>query len=212
VLIDIELEGPFPDYVDFINDKDIVMREQIKYELMPLKCNHWNMYGHTEMEYIKKAEPRQEWRKVANYSLRNEQRIVHPSSETVYGMPTRTSPRAALTIQGICTTSSNAFQALLETESIDLVNHETGISHPPMDNILSWNIRGLNGLNKQEDIVLFLNENSIEMVGFLKTKVKAPNHDRVAKGIGQGWHCHSNHQPIEKHRIWVAWKPNRYEV
>ncbi|KAJ8424486.1 hypothetical protein Cgig2_030694 [Carnegiea gigantea] len=54
VLIDMELEGPFPEYVEFINDKDIVMRQQVKYEWMSLRCTHCNMYGHIDMECRKK--------------------------------------------------------------------------------------------------------------------------------------------------------------
>jgi len=40
-----------------------------------------------------------------------------------------------------------------------------------MDNIASWNIRGLNWPNKQEDVKLFLHINNIGLVGLLETKI-----------------------------------------
>jgi len=79
-----------------------------------------------------------------------------------------------------------------------------GSLQSPMDNIVRWNIRGLNGLNKREDIVLFLNKHSIGMARFLETKVKTPNHEKVANDICRGWSLHLNFQQAEKDRIWIA--------
>ena len=45
-----------------------------------------------------------------------------------------------------------------------------GSSHP-MDSILSWNVRGMNAPDKQEDICLFLQKHKVGMIGFLETKV-----------------------------------------
>ena len=80
-----------------------------------------------------------------------------------------------------------------------------------MDNILCWNVRGLNGLNKKEDISLVLNKHNVGLVGLLETKVKPHNINRVANA-SQGWQSYSNTQPGVKDRIWVLWKPNRYTV
>ena len=52
-----------------------------------------------------------------------------------------------------------------------------------MDNIVSWNIRGLNGLDKQEDVKIFLHTNKIELAGLLETKVKLENMDAVASRV-----------------------------
>ena len=50
----------------------------------------------------------------------------------------------------------------------------------PMDNIASWNIRGLNWPNKQEDVKIFLHSNKIGLVGLLETKIKEKNIQKVA--------------------------------
>ena len=44
-----------------------------------------------------------------------------------------------------------------------------------MDSILSWNVRGMNNPNKQDDIKIFLQQQQAWLVGFLETKIKAQN-------------------------------------
>jgi len=53
--------------------------------------------------------------------------------------------------------------------------------------ICSWNIRGLNGPNKQEDVKIFLHEKNIGLVGLLEIKVKEKNVEKVANKLLQGW-------------------------
>jgi len=43
--------------------------------------------------------------------------------------------------------------------------------HLHMDKILSWNMRGLNGPNKQEDVKIFLQQQKAGLVGLLETKL-----------------------------------------
>ncbi|KAJ8426568.1 hypothetical protein Cgig2_010627 [Carnegiea gigantea] len=87
-----------------------------------------------------------------------------------------------------------------------------GKDPPLMDSILSWNIRGLNGPNKQEDLKIFLQNNSIGLADFLETKVKRENVNKVVNNLCQGWDWHSNIQSSEKDRIWILWRPNCYAV
>jgi len=99
----------------------------------------------------------------------------------------------------------NSFQAPLENEILDMVSNEIGAIHPHMDNILYWNIRGLNGLNKKEDISLVISKHSIGLAGLLETKVKAHNISKVANANAlQGWQCYYNIQQADKDRIWVV--------
>ena len=41
-----------------------------------------------------------------------------------------------------------------------------------MDNVVSWNVGGLNWPNKQEDLKLFLYLNKVGLIGLLETKIK----------------------------------------
>ena len=47
--------------------------------------------------------------------------------------------------------------------------------------IMTWNIWGLNQLHKQSYIRKFAKEYSIDVLGILKTKVKAMNQDKIQK-------------------------------
>ncbi|KAJ8420990.1 hypothetical protein Cgig2_010629 [Carnegiea gigantea] len=63
-----EVDGPFPEFIDFVNDQDVVVRLRVEYEWKPLKCNHCKMFGHIEEECRKKVKTRREWREVQNHS------------------------------------------------------------------------------------------------------------------------------------------------
>ena len=81
-----------------------------------------------------------------------------------------------------------------------------------MDRVCSWNVRGLNWPNKQEDLKIFLQEKRIGLIGMLETKVKERNVNKVATRLLQGWHWQHNFQLNAKGRIWVAWRPGFYQV
>ena len=81
-----------------------------------------------------------------------------------------------------------------------------------MDRVCSWNVRGLNWPNKQEDLKIFLQEKRIGLIGMLETKVKERNVNKVATRLLQGWHWQHNFQLNAKGRIWVAWRLGFYKV
>ena len=80
-----------------------------------------------------------------------------------------------------------------------------------MHQIASWNVRGLNWPDKQEDVKLFLHLNKIGMVGLLETKIKHQKIETIASNIFRGWEWTNNFE-ISKGRIWVAWKPCSYSL
>ena len=81
-----------------------------------------------------------------------------------------------------------------------------------MDNIVSWNIRGLNWPNKQEDLKLFLRMNKVGLIGLLETKVKQNKVDIMASKILPGWQWQHNFLLNPKGRIWMAWKSSIYQI
>ena len=60
MLIEVPMEGPFPDTIDFINDYGVLVERQIKFEWKPIKCNQCQLIGHEGNECRKKQEPRKE--------------------------------------------------------------------------------------------------------------------------------------------------------
>ena len=81
-----------------------------------------------------------------------------------------------------------------------------------MDSIASWNIRGLNWPNKQEDVNIFLHANKIGLVGLLETKIKEHNVQKVANKMFHNWEWIHNFSLNPKGRIWLAWRPNAYQT
>ena len=68
LLVEMKVTGPFPLHIDFINDKDEVIRQEVRYKWQPVKCNHCKMWGHKEGVCKKRNEGRQlrqEWREVS---------------------------------------------------------------------------------------------------------------------------------------------------
>ncbi|KAJ8421390.1 hypothetical protein Cgig2_031915 [Carnegiea gigantea] len=60
LLIEMKLQDSFPEYIDFVNEHDMVVRQKVEYEWKPSKCNFCRMYGHSDAECRKKPIPRTE--------------------------------------------------------------------------------------------------------------------------------------------------------
>ena len=58
ILINIPVDGPFLEFIDFINDHDVIVRLIVEYEWKPLKWNHRKMFGHIEEECRRKVKTR----------------------------------------------------------------------------------------------------------------------------------------------------------
>jgi len=48
LLIEIQLQDSFPDFIEFINEHNMMVRQQVEYEWTPTKCNYRKMFGRTE--------------------------------------------------------------------------------------------------------------------------------------------------------------------
>jgi len=59
LLVEVPIDGPFPENVEFFNEHDMLICEWI-----PCKCAHCGMYGHTKEVCKKKNATRKEWRRV----------------------------------------------------------------------------------------------------------------------------------------------------
>lgn len=81
-----------------------------------------------------------------------------------------------------------------------------------MVNILSWNVRGLNGPNKQREVQILCNNQKMNLIGLLETKIKRDNIDEIASKMFVGWKFDTNLDNHYNGRIWVTWRPNYYRV
>ena len=65
MLVEVPIDGPFPEYVDFFNEKGQLICEPVQFEWIPSKCTHCKMLGHTQENCKKKMGARKEWRLVS---------------------------------------------------------------------------------------------------------------------------------------------------
>ena len=51
MLIEVPMEGPFPDTINFINDSGVLVKQRIIFEWKPVKYNQCQQIGHEGKEY-----------------------------------------------------------------------------------------------------------------------------------------------------------------
>ncbi|KAJ8421817.1 hypothetical protein Cgig2_023810 [Carnegiea gigantea] len=171
LLIEVSLEGTYPDYVEFVNDFNVVVKQMVKFEWMPVKCGHCQMLEYKEQECRKKGTTRMEWRVARPTINQNDQQQEQDQTDGFTRVQSRTSARSIM-----------VFKHWKEKKVKGIKKGWQG-GHPPMDSVVSWNIRGLNWPNKQEDVKVFLRLNKVGLVGLLKTKVKVETVNTMANSL-----------------------------
>lgn len=81
-----------------------------------------------------------------------------------------------------------------------------------MDNIIAWNVRGLNSPLKQKEVMSFLLKSKCGLVGLLETKVKPQNFSKVYTNVFQGWCVASNIHMHKGGRIILLWLDSHFQV
>ncbi|KAJ8420948.1 hypothetical protein Cgig2_017687 [Carnegiea gigantea] len=58
LLVELPLDGNFLEFIEFANEKDVLIRQRVKYEWLPIKCTNCGMFGHTQEDCRKKDTQR----------------------------------------------------------------------------------------------------------------------------------------------------------
>ncbi|KAJ8421292.1 LOW QUALITY PROTEIN: hypothetical protein Cgig2_031131 [Carnegiea gigantea] len=66
LLVEMQIDGPFPEHIEFFNEEGVLTHQQVTYEWIPSKCTHCAMLGHTEEVCKKKGVAHTEWRRIVN--------------------------------------------------------------------------------------------------------------------------------------------------
>ncbi|KAK4723752.1 hypothetical protein R3W88_026531 [Solanum pinnatisectum] len=77
-----------------------------------------------------------------------------------------------------------------------------------MISLLRWNVRGLNGPNKQNEVKLLCNKQQLGLISLLKTKIKKNSRDKIVESIFGGWNHIHNLDTHYNGRIMVVWRPD----
>lgn len=78
-----------------------------------------------------------------------------------------------------------------------------------MDNIAFWNIRGLNGPNKQMAVKSFLRTNKCAVLGLVETKTTLARTIEIQQEISPTWLVQTNALHSIRSRIWLLWDPSK---
>ena len=81
-----------------------------------------------------------------------------------------------------------------------------------MINIISWNVRVLNNINKQKEVANTLSINNVGMFGLLETKIKRQRLGPFYRRVCYGWYVTSNLSWHKGGRIIVGWKQDYFTV
>lgn len=81
-----------------------------------------------------------------------------------------------------------------------------------MNNILIWNIRGLNSTPKQRELQLLSTRNNLGFMALLETKLNKQALSHCHKRFFASWQSLDNCSPDSKGRIWIMWNMGEFEV
>ncbi|XP_075092061.1 uncharacterized protein LOC142172176 [Nicotiana tabacum] len=81
-----------------------------------------------------------------------------------------------------------------------------------MDNILWWNVRGLNAPNKQKEVKLLYSREGIGLAGLVETKIKGSKIEQVANKLFEGWGSMTNLDYHPNERIWLVWRTDYSQI
>ncbi|KAJ8422390.1 hypothetical protein Cgig2_003260 [Carnegiea gigantea] len=196
LLIGMLIEGPFPEYIDFFNDDDVLIRQQVTYEWIPTKCTHCKILRHSEDVRKKKGVIRTEWRKM--------QKPLTPVTTDSLDNPVNTP------VQATVVTESRAKKVPIKTQQGDFTPVTRGASPSRLSVVADTSLPfHHNSFTARNDVPNLLN--NVGLIGLLETKIKEQKVDTIAANIFRGWNRAHNFS-ISNGRIWVAWKTSAYTI
>ncbi|XP_059654738.1 uncharacterized protein LOC132301506 [Cornus florida] len=78
--------------------------------------------------------------------------------------------------------------------------------------IAIWNIRGLNGLDKQDEVRNLIREHKVNVMLIIETKINQVNIDLVHRPLAKSWSLHHNYQHSPLGRIWIQRNHNSIDI
>ena len=81
-----------------------------------------------------------------------------------------------------------------------------------MNNILTWNVRGLNKISKQTKVARFISNHNINLFNLLETKVKRQGLGALYQRLCPAWCVTHNLNWHKGGRIIVAWKSDEISM
>ncbi|XP_060170802.1 uncharacterized protein LOC132601754 [Lycium barbarum] len=77
--------------------------------------------------------------------------------------------------------------------------------------VVTWNVRGLNNGQKQNDLKKFIVDNKVDIIAVLEHRVAQQKATPIIKKVARGWESVYYYSPNRKGRIWLMWDPRYCE-
>lgn len=81
-----------------------------------------------------------------------------------------------------------------------------------MDNLMIWNIRGLNSPNKQLELQVVSRKYGIGLLGIVENKLNATTVEACKMKWFTDWLSVHNFSGTMRSRIWLIWHPQWFQV
>lgn len=195
IMIEVTMSQVFPGNIEFENEKRVIVRKAIVYEWKPIQCFKCHIIGYSVNE-CKKKQPLGVWKKWMPKKVvqQDEEGFLRVKGQLV----TQQHKQVPVIVE-------NTFEVLQGEKDLEAMVEHTiemeemrfmvtrGNHLPWMDNILSWNVRGLNSKKKQHDQVRnLLISHKIRLFSLLETKVKAHTLGEFHLSVCPGWCINTN--------------------
>lgn len=78
--------------------------------------------------------------------------------------------------------------------------------------IASWNVRGLNSVNKQRELRNYIREQDIVLIAIMENRMQENKIHRIMKRFDNKWTWCANSQYSTRERILVIWRSDRINI
>ena len=180
MLVETKLESPLPDTVKFINEKGAAITQSVEYDWKPIHCNTCKGFGNGAKDCKKGAVSKsvKRWIPKTQQSQPELKQtpIQQPADEGFVAVKKKASTpqKYDASDNDKNTSMSNKFDVLIGKNNVEETDNEgtdqieecamqcmlmAGMSPlRGMDNILIWNVRGLNDLDKRRKVKDFISQ------------------------------------------------------
>ncbi|XP_074304900.1 uncharacterized protein LOC141639750 [Silene latifolia] len=197
VLVKVQMNQQFPDFVEFMDEKGGVQRVRVEYDWLPILCTHCKGMGHL----------------AANCRKPDSKAKDKPKAKVL------PSPPVAKNFQGTAKTPTEnrplqtPVRILTRLNSQEYVRDSSGkttfmeVFNSAIHKSVQMAKGGLNGLKNREQSIV-----EEGLFGLVETKVKNNNWLSVRNNVCYDWALCTNNSKHKGGRVWLIWNPQCYDV
>ncbi|KAG5604639.1 hypothetical protein H5410_026131, partial [Solanum commersonii] len=214
LLVEVQMDTMLPEVILFKLEKGYLKEQKVLYDWKPMLCKICDKYGHSKVN-CGKRNTSPGTKKGGTGSKGDVGQDFQPSIDTggIVVQEKLSPPTIALDphkagISDEFCTNDVRLRRLSDEEIVG------GHPNPIIGNgsCLCWNIRGLNGPNKQKEVKCLCNNEKIRLAGLLEIKIKVWKIDLIAQKIFDDGLFITSLVSHYNGRIWITWRLDYYTV